>query len=387
MAPFTLRKSATVAGGGCLAIFGLPFFAAGMFMAWLNFSALTDWWRARDWEETPCRIESVDLQRNDDTSKVVASYSYRFRGRDYRSDRVSLVSGADNVGDFQQNAFRELSAHRKGFRCFVNPAEAVIYRKIRWPLHALMAIFPLTFPAVGAGLMIGGIFGSIGAKREIRLRSQFPAEPWKWKPAWVASAIPERAAHGWSALYTYTVWSAAVIFPLIAAMVSEGVFSDLRAFFGLIYPALWSIPAWLSLKRIRHRMAVGHPSLDLSTRPIQPGGPLNAYLLLTRPLPSRATAQFTLISEKSTTQETSDGNSTHTEKLWSHQESVSADRILRDITGFRLPVPITLPADALECGRHPEADGEISWKLEFAGPGTPIRSEFDLPVFRTGPPP
>jgi hypothetical protein len=67
--------------------------------------------------------------------------------------------------------------------------------------------------------------------------------------------------------------------------------------------------------------------------------------------------------------------------------SVPPDRILRDLSGFRLPVDFALPADAPESGAGGEAAVEHVWKLEFKVPGTPIRSNFELPVFHTGTPP
>ena len=60
------------------------------------------------------------------------------------------------------------------------------------------------------------------------------------------------------------------------------------------------------------------------------------------------------------------------------------DRIIRDLTGFRLPVGFTLPADAPESGAGGDASVEHVWKLELKVPGTAIHSVFEVPVFRTG---
>ncbi len=380
--------------GGCLSLFGLPFLAAGLFMAYLYFSGLAEWWLARSWEEVPCRIESVEMKRGDESSKVIASYRYRYQGREYPGDRVSFYSGSDNVGSFQHDAFRELSAHRskdhREFRCFVNPAQpekSVLYRTLRWQMQVFLAAFALTFPAVGAGLVVGGLFAARSMKREAQLRENFPAEPWKWKSAWAESTIPE-AAGFWKpavlGLFAYVVWAGLVILPLLGAMASGHLFDERFAWTALILPALWCIPAWMTLKRIRHWLAVGETRLDLSTRPVNPGGPLHGYLLLARPLPARTAVEYTLVCEKLTTRKTSDGNATTREKVWSHSESVSSDRLLRDLAGCRLPVQFTLPSDAPESSEDSTLGTKHVWMLGCRVPGTAIRSHFEIPVFQTG---
>lgn len=378
---------------GCLSLFGLPFFAAGIFLSYLYFSTLTHWWIGRNWVEVPCQIESVDIKHGDESSRTVATFRYRYEGRDHTGDRVSFWGAADNIGSFQQDTFRELSErHRRKqtFRCFVDPARpsnAVLYRTLRWEMQAFMSVFALTFPAVGAGLVVAGLLGIGVMKREARLREQSPREPWKWRTAWTEAAIPEDASSWKIALDAYTIWSGLIIIPLIVAMVVDHSFGRGMSWLVLIFPALWSLPAWFSWKRLRHKMAVGETRLDLTDRPVNPGGPLQAQLLLARPLPARATVDFTLVCEKSVTKQGSDGDSTVVEKVWTRQESVPAGRMLRDLSGFRLPVSFTLPADAPESTYDLGHEAKYAWKLEYAVPNTAIRAKFLIPVFHISTPP
>jgi hypothetical protein len=381
-------------GSGCLSLFGLPFLAAGIFITYLYFSTVIQWWSGRNWVEVPCQIESVDIKAGDDSSRTVATFIYRYEGRDYIGDRVSFWGDADNIGSFQQDAFRELSEchRRKGrkFRCFVDPARpsnAVIDRKLRWEIQAFMSVFALTFPAVGAGLVVGGLLGIGVMNREARLREESVMEPWKWRTAWTESTIPEDASIWKSGLYVYTIWSGLIIFPLFAAMLVDDAFGRGKSWLVLILPALWCLPAWFSLQRLRHRLAVGATRLDLATRPVSPGGPLQAQWLLVRPLPARAAVECTLCCEKSVTTKDSDSDSTVVEKVWSHRESVPADRLLRDLSGFRLPVSFAFPADAPESTHDLSVGPKFAWKLEFAVPNTAIRAKFLIPVFRPGTPP
>ncbi len=402
------NSSKSPAGGGCLTLFGLPFLGAGLFMSWLYFSGYVKWWGAQSWQEVPCWIESAELTRSSgddsDTYKAEATYRYEYAGRDYQGDRVSFGAGSDNIGDFQQKAHRELSRYaggkptraerdpqrdtRKPFRCYVNPqnpSESVIYRTLRWPMQAFYAVFALSFPAVGAGLVFGGLIAIRNAKQEAALRERHPGEPWKWKMNWAGPSIPESTATGTQALIPYTLWSALVIFPLILTTAMSGVFqTEKMAWLLLVFVAIWCIPGWYTVKRLRHRLAVGKTRFELQESPAWPGGLLRGSILLARPLPSRGAAEIGLFCEKRITRGSGEDKSTISEKIWSRQEIVPQDRITRDFTGFRVPVGFALPADAPESGAGGDAATEHVWKLELKVPGTAVHTVFELPVFRTG---
>jgi hypothetical protein len=401
------KKAISSLSAGCLSLFGLPFFAAGMFITWLYFSPIVNWWNAQRWVEVPCWIESAELKesRGDDstTYKVLASYYYIYEGKTYQGDRVSFSSGADNVGSFHHEVHRELSRHvgkkpsgaerdpatggSEPFRCYVNPSkpsEAVLYRTFRWQMLAFLAIFVLTFPAVGAGLVFGGLIGMRIMSREARLRESHPDKPWKWKNAWAGESIPESQGPGRKAIYIYTFWSGLVVVPLILATAWSGAFaSQPNAWFLLFFVALWAIPVSLSIKSFRHQRSVGNARFEPKTWPWWPGGTMQGHLLLGKPLPMRADGEAILTCNKSISRGSGDDRSTTTETVWSQSQAVPQDRMIRDLTGFRLPVSFALPADAPETSGDTGSDERIQWQLEFKAAGTPIHCKFDIPVFRT----
>jgi hypothetical protein len=397
------NSSKPVAAGGCLALFGLPFLGAGLFLTWLYFSGYVKWWTARSWQETPCWIESAELKRSSgdgDTHKTLATYRYEFGGRVYQGDRVSLYGGSDNIGDFQKEAHRELSRHAEGtsfaaggesqrpFRCYVNPenpSEAVIYRTLRWQMQAFMAIFALTFPAVGAGLVSGGVLGIRRMKSEAALSEKHPGEPWKWKNHWAEATIPESTSAGTRALGLYTFWSALIISPLILAAAVSGAFhTDRSAWLLLLFVALWCVPAWFTGRRLRHWLAVGKTRLELQDTPAWPGGVLRGAILLAKPLPARGVPELHISCEKIVTRGSGENRSTIREKIWSAHETLSQDRVTRDFTGFRLPVSMAIPFDGPESSMNGDYPESYVWKLEFKVPGTVIQSVFEIPVFRNG---
>ncbi len=396
-------KSSKELSGGCLSLFGLPFLAGGLVMSGLYFAGYAKWWAARGWDEVPCRIEAVEMKGDGETYQTTARYRYDYAGRSYQGERVSFYGGADNIGDFQQKSRRELAQYvaapargaerdtltnpDKLFRCYVNPAapgEAVLYRSLRWPMQAFLAIFALSFPAVGAGLVAGGLVAMGGKRAEQALRERHPEEPWKWKPNWAQPSIPETATPWNRALYVYTLWSAVVIFPLIWASASSGAFQEdgWAAWCLLVFVALWGIPASYSLRQLRHRLAVGATRFEPREAYSAPGGTLRGAVLMEKPLSARAAAQLELVCEKCVTHASSDGDSTTTETVWSHRESVPTNGISRDLSGYRLPVAFDLPADAPPSGPGADPRTCYQWMLRLKVPGTAVRAAFELPVFR-----
>ncbi len=381
--------------GGCLSLFGMPFLLAGLFVTGLYFSGFRNWWDARSWAEVPCQIDSVELKesRGDDSTsyRVEAIYHYDFNGRTYQGERVTFDFGFDNVGDFHQRLHQELSSHRKSgrpFRCFVDaahPESAVLYRGLRWQMQAFLAIFALTFPAVGAGLVVAGLIGGRAAKCDAALKQSHPQEPWKWKQAWAGAAIPEQSATLGSAGDLYTLWSALVIFPLIFATAASGAFStDRTVWFLGIFAVLWCVSVGFTLRRWRKRRVTGKAMLELTEMPAWPGGLLTGHVVLEKPLPVYGDPELVLTCEKVTTVRTGKETSTNREQVWQRMESVSRDRVARDVSGYRVPVGIVIPADAPVTGGDDGVGEKHEWTLRLKLPSPKVSAVFNVPVFDTG---
>ncbi|MES2476752.1 MAG: DUF3592 domain-containing protein [Verrucomicrobiota bacterium] len=380
--------------GGCLALFGLPFLLAGLALSVFYFSGYVKWWQARSWVEVPCVIDSTELKesRGDDstTYRVQAAYHYEFQGRPYHSEQVTFGKGSDNVGDFQHTAHRELSHYQDGrrFRCFVDPnhpENAVLYRGLRWEMQAFMAIFALTFPAVGAGLVVGGIMGGRVMKREAVLKESHPQEAWKWKEAWAGATIPERSGGLGRAFDLYTLWAALVIFPLLWAAGASGAFAtDSKAMLLGIFFVLWCIPAGFTLRRLRKWRVLGRTRVELAEMPGWPGGRLAGSVLLEKPLPVFGDSELILTCDKLTTRSSGDGTSTTREQIWQETQCVPRDGVTRDLAGYRVPFEMSLPADAPVTGGDDGIGVKHEWTLRLQLPSSKMSAVFEVPVFNTG---
>ena len=155
------------AGSLCLTLFALPFAAAGVAMAGVVGGNLLIWRAAQQWVETPATLLHAELQLEVDGDGVVslarASYRYSFNGNNYKSDRVAVRTGSDNVGRYQQDRAKELNRIMQTgghTSCFVDPAHpttALLFRDLRPGLTALEATLALALLGVGLGMLIGGI--------------------------------------------------------------------------------------------------------------------------------------------------------------------------------------------------------------------------------------
>ena len=202
-----IKRTPSSSPSGCLAVFALPFAAVGVGMGvWLGMTIFT-WLEARDWVEVPAKIVHTELKiqkgRKSTTYEVTADYEYKFGEQKYTGHRVSLSSGADNLGSFQQDAYRQLSGYQKSgkpFRCYVNPAqpgEAVLYRDLRWELMALQTIFVLAFGGMGCGMFLGAVAGYRQGRANAALAAANPDAPWMWKADWAAGRIVAWSTGRW----------------------------------------------------------------------------------------------------------------------------------------------------------------------------------------------
>jgi hypothetical protein len=392
--------------GGCLTLFGLPFLVVGLGLTLVYFNGYRKWLVTQSWVETPCWIETAELKtthHEGTTYKAIATYRYVYQGTTYRGDKVSIYGGSDNIGDFQQEAFRELAQyaetppkgrdHRKRedlqgtpFRCFVNPddpRQAVIYRVLRWPLQAFMSIFALTFPAVGAGIVFGSLWATRHQQFEEQMMSDFPDHPWTWKKAWSTETIPDGSRPWQSAFDAYSLWAAMILAPLLFATATTGAFArDWYAWLLLIPVGLWLIPASKSWQGIRKRWTMGAARLRIHKPFVEPGSIFAGEIVLEREvlLPEKPHVQ--LVCEKKVTHESSDGHSVSSETVWRADcECGQETTFMRNFPVSRLPISVAIPVDAKESGKV--GDTEYQWKVELDVSRTVIKASFEVPVFHT----
>ncbi len=388
--------------GGCIAIVGLPFAIAGVAIGlFLYLPVLTTWWNARSWVETPCRIETAKLKvnpgrqssrsggRKSPTYEVQASYRYEFDGQSYRSNRVSLGKGADNIGSFHQRAHEELEAYRRSrepFVCYVDPhrpEESILYRDLRWGLLLLYSVFPTVFPLVGGGMVIGGVLGQRQALASAALRKRHPGEPWRWRPEWKGDEVLPVKDH-MALIFAAAAWIGLVQLPLAGALIASGEIERTPvAAFALLPSLLLLVPVAMAIGRLKTRRRLGDVSLLLNETPLRPGRALEGVLRFGASLSLRESLKLRMSCTKTTVHRSGGKNRTVTETLWENAETLGTGPARRDSRGTVLPLRLDLPGDLPGTSPDPSPSETRTWSLEIASAsgGKPVR--IALPVFKT----
>lgn len=382
-------------GLGCVILLALPFAAVGLLVGLQAARILWQWVEIREWHERPARILHAELVSHvgDDavTYEVVARYEYEFEGVIYQGERVGLSSGADNVGSYHQDRYRELADHQasgRPFRCFVDPDEpgsAVLYRGLRWGLLSLLGVFALMFGGVGFGLLALVAWGKRKLAEEQRLVAGFPEEPWRWKSEWSEGRIRAsgRAQFLMPCLMA-SLWNL-VSWPLLLTMRDEILDEENRlALLALVFPLVgvglivWAVRAWVRWRKF------GDSVFEMSTFPGVVGGRLAGRVLTSVDLQPTGGFRLTLSCVNRVRSGSGDNRSTQEHLLWQEVRRIAREPFDYDPGRAQIPVLFAIPYDCPPTEKR-GSDDEILWRLEVNAelPGVDYAAGFEIPIFRT----
>ncbi|WP_282434129.1 DUF3592 domain-containing protein [Acidovorax sp. Root267] len=154
------RREKLPGGIWVLALFAVPFAAAGMGIFWFMVaSPLYEWARMQTWKQVPALVESATLQSHHGSKgsfrfSVSVRYRYEVGGVTYTGQRATIHERPDNIGSFQEQLGRRLKgAQRTGTPVLVwvnptRPTESIADRSLRPGLLGL---------ALGIAVLIGGV--------------------------------------------------------------------------------------------------------------------------------------------------------------------------------------------------------------------------------------
>ena len=374
-----------------MTLFALPFFGVGVWMGWSIGNAVYDSARMNSWVQVEARLlrGGYETHRGDDSDsyEAFAEYTYVFNGRSYTSDRVSVSSGADNIGSFQREIGGELSsAHANGNNILVwvnpgNPSEAVVDRGLRWGLVGFKSIFLLVFGGFGGGLLF---FVWLAPDKEKDADDPAYAEqPWLLDDAWQSPEIRSS-----SKASMYGVWAFAAFWNLISAPLPFLLYEEVvekqnyLALVGLLFTAVgigmivWAIRRTLEWKRF------GPTPVMLDPFPGSIGGHVGGTINLNLPYDASNEFQLTLTNLKSYISGSGKNRSRKESAKWqdlivAHSESTG--------TGTRLTFRFDVPDGLRESDASRDNDSYYLWRLDLVGEldGPDLNRSFDIPVYAT----
>ncbi|MFZ5723551.1 MAG: DUF3592 domain-containing protein [Pseudomonadota bacterium] len=374
-----------------LALFALPFAGAGFgVLGFLVVWPLAEWRDMQGWDTVPARLLAAELiEHHDDSTtwRATARYRYSYAGNDYENDRVTLVGGSDNIGDFQQQLGRRLEralAAGETIDIHVNPRapqESVISRELRIGQTVAIGIFGTLFALIGSVLLYAGLRRSDGDEPAIAVPAA-AAMPWRTRPEWSSPEIRSGAGQG-----ALMLWVFALLWCAISGVASMAILDGIRwqenpaVLFVLLFDAIglallaWAIHATLAARRF------GEPVLRLDPHPGSIGGDVGGMLDLPVPHDGSRTFAVTLACVHVYARRSGKDRETRRDPVWSDTRHFLSEPTVdgNSRVHFLFAVPEGLPVST------PPSDDCHEWKIDVdcALPGVDLSRSFAIPVFAT----
>jgi hypothetical protein len=374
-----------------VSLFALPFFGVGVWMLWSIGTLFADAARMADWAPVPATVSSGGYETHSgddsDTYEAYGEYYYEFNGRGYYGSRVSIAGGADNIGDYQQDLGRMLSAARaRGETVSVyvdpdNPADSVVDRSIRWGLVGFKSIFLIVFGGFGGGLLI---FTWRQPPEKDKSDPRYQDRPWLLDDAWQTPTVRSS-----SKASMIGVWIFAIIWNLVSAPLPFIMFEEVVerhnyiALVGLLFTMVgigmlvWAIRRTLEWRRF------GPTPVTLDPFPGSIGGHVGGTIDLNLPFDSQTEFELTLTNINSYVSGSGKNRSRKEKAGW--QDSVVAHAESSSAGGTRLSFRFDVPDGLPESDADRDGDSYTIWRLDLSAEleGADLDRSFDIPVYAT----
>lgn len=379
------RKSASP---WLLFLFALPFAGVGIgFLLLSVLPSLYQWQQMQSWQPVSAQLLQAELKthRGDDsnTYQALARYRYHWQGQTHTGERVGIMSGADNVGDWQQRRAGELGrAHRQGLpvTVYVDPAEpgqSVVFRELRWGLLGFKMIFVLVFGGVGVGLMVFVWRG----RRKSALQSPGLA-PWQQVPDWANPVVSASRAGLWGVGLFALFWNA-ISLPLVFALPAEIAKGNTLALVGYLFPLIGAAILVLFVIKLARWRRFGAAPFTLDPWPGSIGGQLAGHLDLRLPWQQDLLVRAELCCLHSYYTGSGKSRKQVQSLVWQKAGIASLAPLQR---GCRVSVCFDIPAGLPES--EPVGNDYHHWRLRLSAPlaGADLDLSYELPVFATAQP-
>ncbi len=373
-----------------LFLFALPFFGVGVWMAYSIVSNIAESTQMQNWAQVDAKLlrAGYETHSGDDsnTYEAYAEYTYGYGGQYYTNDRVAIAGGADNIGDYQTDIGRRLSAalgRGDNIPVYVNPdhpSESIIDSTLRWGLIGFKSIFLFVFGGVGLGLMIY----ALRASKEKNLSApEYRDRPWLANDDWHGNALKSN-----SKLTMYVTWGFAAFWNLMSAplpfVIREEVLEkqNYPALFGLLFPVVGvALIIWATRRTLEWRR-LGPAPVTLDPFPGSIGGHVGGTIDINLPYDVSTKFSMTLTCLRSYMSGSGKNRSRQESAVWQDAQIAHTSSSLR---GSRLGFQFAVPDGLDESDADQSEDSYYLWRLNLKAelPGVDIDRDYEIPVYAT----
>lgn len=366
--------------------FGVFAAVAVFFLCWQTLPMLYKWQQAKSWQATPAFLISHELKINSgddtDTYKAVAKYRFKFNGKTYKSDQVSLSNMSDNIGSFHQDLNSKLyriKLNRGEFTVWVNPDnpnESLINRDLRIGILLFNSAFIVIFGIIGFGGILYGLFQS---KKQTVLDVN-PDQPWLSRSYWSSPVIEAGGQDGIKFLAIFAaIWTTISLMPLYMGIqeITKGNLKGLIACLFFAIGLFLFYLCWTMRSKLKYSKQM---PLTLDPYPASIGGSFGGKIDIPATLLLKPNSSEVLIS---CIRHYKSGDDLETDIVWKRKVVPTFDHTS---TGQQAVFHVELPDD-LPVSMPDESYPYKAWEIEFSGEsknGKSIKSSYEnIPVFAT----
>ena len=376
-------------GKSSLLLFGLPFLGLGLWMLWSASSLFLEAWQMNSWVQSPANLTrgGYETRRGGDspTYEAFAAYTYSIDGRSYQGNRVTLSSGSDNVGTYQQDIGDYLSkaaSSGSSIQVYVDPKNAsnsIIDPNVRWPLTGPKLMIMLLFCGIGLGLTI--------ASRRIpkpkdKTLPEYEHAPWLLNDSWQTAAITSNAKQAMWLAWGFAAFCILVSGPLVFPVYQEVTEKQNHiALIGLLFPLVGIGLMVSAIKRTLEWRSIGPAPIALDPFPGSIGGHVGGTIDLAIPFDASNEFTLTLTNFHSYIKGSGKNKNRREDAIWQKNLVVSAVAGRKDThLIFRFDVPDQCKeSDAVKQSSY------HGWRLNLSATlaGTNLDRDYELPVYAT----
>ena len=376
-------------GTGCLTVFGGIFFIAGLAIFIWGVIASVNVWRAQDWSMVDAEMVNLEqVSSTDDGSTtygVKGSYRYRFNGNDYQSNQVTFYSGTDNIGDYQQQLYRNLqrASNQQRLKAYVNPEspqESVLDRTMRWGMLGFYSIFLLVFGGVGLGIMLWGRWGAKRLAEKEVLQEAHSEEPWLWRKEWQGNDFKCQTKSAFKVMLSFAIIWNLISLPGTIGVLHEGnYFKEPLQLLVFLFPLVGLGMIVMTVIYYRREKEFGDSKLVLEQTPLVIGGRNSGKVIINGELKERE-VMLTLSCQKVTRRRSGKETRTTTKILWQDDQRlpVQQHQSQQFAVDFEVKIPEGWPESS-----DSDVNNRIEWilKVEQKQKGPDLQLMFELPAF------
>ena len=359
-----------------LLLFSLPFTLIGVgVLLFAVVPTIHDWSRMQGWVAVEATLNTADINSHRSSKSIVyqatASYSYHYGGGQYQGNRVGISGGSDNIGDWQERVYHEMTQMRP-LRVWVNPdnpAESIFDRSLRWGQLGFLILFVLLFGGIGVGLTF------------VALRAQDTPEGvplWQADPDWRENQIRSNARAGMWGAWIFAIFWLLLSSPIVFIVPGELAKDNTIAIIGLIFPLVGVMLAISAVRKTRQWRRFGPTPLSLDPFPGAIGGDVGGTITISQPMPAEAVAEIVLRCEHVYRQGSGKNATTKRDLLWEGQQQARCAPGMDGVRiGFCFKVPEGLPGSSKQYTERHEWTLNVTCEL----PGVDLDRHYTIPVF------